>query len=546
LSNHGSTGRSGQRRVGPRLVLLGIVLTVAVGLFWFALKAAETPDLEPIPFTDVNPFGANFFLAREVEHWKQEKTLEMAREAGIGWIKQHFSWEEIEPLAKGEFDWVKYDRIVDLAEGHGMHVIARLDRPPDWTRQDDTFKTRPPDDLDDYGDFVYAFVDRYRGRVRYIQIWNEPNLTAEWGFRRVDAVAYTRLLEVAYRRAKEADPNVVVLSAPLAITLEDASMRGNHNDLIFLEQMYQTGAGEYFDILSVNAFGLDLPPEDPPDPNVLNFRRTELHRALMEKYGDADKPLWINEYGWNAAPASFADELLTWERVTEEQQAEYTVRGIEWARENWPWLGVVNLWYFRQVGDVPPERAAYYFGLVDPEFSPSLVYDAVRQAAQGIDTASIGMHQETSPALEERGWRLVLDPEASAGAALVGDAASGPLTFAFEGRQVELVTRQGPDQGSLVVRVDGVPPAGLRLDDQGRASIDLRADGSRQTTVTLARSLGDGTHTLTLEPAAKGRVTVDALVVSERGSELLVYLLWGLCGLLILVGVALWLLGSYS
>jgi hypothetical protein len=92
--------------------------------------------------------------------------------------------------------------------------------------------------------------------------------------------------------------------------------------------------------------------------------------------------------------------------------------------------------------------------------------------------------------------------------------------------------------------VDGVPPRGLRLDDQGQASIDLWADENRQTIVTLARRLGDGLHTLTLEPAAEARVTVDALVVSERGSELLVYLLWGLCGLLILVGVALWLRGS--
>ena len=156
------------------------------------------------------------------------------------------------------------------------------------------------------------------------------------------------------------------------------------------------------------------------------------------------------------------------------------------------------------------------------------------------------MHQETSPALEERGWRLVLDPEASAGAALVGDATTGPLTFAFEGRQVELVTRQGPDQGTLVIRVNGIPPWGLRLYDQGQASIDLRADGSRQTIVTLARSLGDGMHTLALEPAAKGRVTVDALVVSERGSGLPICLLWGLSGLFILVGVALWLRGSPS
>jgi len=48
-------------------------------------------------------------------------------------------------------------------------------------------------------------------------------------------------------------------------------MRGNHNDLVFLEQIYQAGGGDYFDILSANAFGLDRPPEDPPDPAVLTF-----------------------------------------------------------------------------------------------------------------------------------------------------------------------------------------------------------------------------------------------------------------------------------
>ena len=162
-------------------------------------------------------------------------------------------------------------------------------------------------------------------------------------------------------------------------------MRGNHNDLIFLDQMYEAGAASYFDILSANAFGPDRPPEDPPDPNVLNFRRVELQREIMERHGDAGKPIWINEYGWNAPPTSFPDEILTWEGVSEQEQAEYTVRGIAWGREHWPWLGVVNIWYFRQVGDVPPDRPAYYFALVDPEFNPRPVYESLRQAAADGD-----------------------------------------------------------------------------------------------------------------------------------------------------------------
>jgi hypothetical protein len=374
-----ATGRT-RLRLRHRPPWIAVVLVAA--LAGLGLLAACVGGPAPIPHTDVNPYGANFFLDREVEGWKQDKTLEMARAAGIGWIKQQFSWEEIEPRRKGEFEWAKHDRIVDLAEQYGMQIIARLDRPPDWTRQDNRVKTRPPDDLEDYGDFVYEVARRYKGRVRYLQIWNEPNLSAEWGFERVDAVAYTRLLAVAYRRAKEADPGVVVLSAPLAMTLEDASMRGNHNDLVFLAEMYEAGAGAWFDVLSANAFGFDRPPEDEPHPDVLNLRRVELQREIMERYGNAGKAIWINEYGWNAAPASFPRELLPWERVSETQQAEYTVRGIEWARAHWPWLGVVNIWYFRQVGDVPPDRAAYYFALVDPEFEANPVYDTLLNATR--------------------------------------------------------------------------------------------------------------------------------------------------------------------
>ncbi|MFN2225418.1 MAG: beta-galactosidase, partial [Anaerolineae bacterium] len=159
---------------------LGVLLVAALAL----VRLTYLPGARQIPHTDVSPYGANFFLDREVEDWKQERTLEMAQAAGIGWIKQQFSWEEIEPVHKGEFEWAKYDRIVDLAERYGMNLIARLDRPPDWTRQDNRFKTRPPDDFEDYGDFVYEVVRRYRGRVRYVQIWNEPNLSAEWGFQR--------------------------------------------------------------------------------------------------------------------------------------------------------------------------------------------------------------------------------------------------------------------------------------------------------------------------------------------------------------------------
>ncbi|MBC7254999.1 MAG: hypothetical protein H5T66_02680, partial [Chloroflexi bacterium] len=112
------------------LSTLGYILYLGVGQ---GSGPAPTPA-RTIPNTDVNPFGANFFLAREVEPWKLERTLQMAASAGIRWVKQQFSWEEIEPLRKGEYldpvtkadTWAKYDRIVEACERYGLEIVARL------------------------------------------------------------------------------------------------------------------------------------------------------------------------------------------------------------------------------------------------------------------------------------------------------------------------------------------------------------------------------------------------------------------------------------
>ncbi len=335
----------------------------------------------PIPNTQVNPLCANFFLHQEVESWKQEKTLQMAQEAGIVWAKQQFPWEEAEP-GKGEFAWSKFDQIVGLFEKYHLQIIARLDRPPNWTKKDPRFRQGPPDNLNDFGDYVFAFISRYKERVRYVQVWNEPNLWNEWGGQPPNASQYLELLKITYARAKQADASVQVLSAPLAPTLEESPFA--LSEIIYLDQLYRLGAQRYFDILSANAFGQDLPPDDPPRATVLNFARVVLQRQVMEKYGDTQKAIWINEYGWNASPAYFMvrDGALIWQRVSEEKQAAYTVRGIEKARAEWPWVGLLCIWYFRQVGNIPAERSDHYFRLLDPDFTPRQVYEAVKNYAK--------------------------------------------------------------------------------------------------------------------------------------------------------------------
>ena len=525
--------------------LMGLSYTVATWVQADTLPSAPIPP-RAIPDTDVNPYGANFFLDREVEDWKRDRTARMAREAGIVWAKQQFSWEEIEKR-KGQFDWSKADQIVATFEKYGMQIIARLDRPPAWSHQDKTIPQAPPDDLNDYGDFVDAFVRRYIGRVNCIQIWNEPNIFPEWGNRPVDPAGYVALLEIAYQRAKAANPNVRVLSAPLAITLGEGwapnSEYWRHmNDLDFLDAMYKVGAKDYFDILSANAFGLHASPDDPPNPQHLNFQRVALARQIMEKYTDKNKAIWINEYGWNASPPDFSKEQLLWGRVSEQQQADFTVRGLQYARANWTWAGVFNIWYFRQVGDITPERSDYYFRMVDVDFTPRLVYLRLREMATFPQVAQPGSYQETDLALDLRNnrdglscnaWQPHLDPNASAGREVVTRAPGALASVKFWGDSFEFVMHRGPTEGRAWITLDGRPAQGLPLDTNGNSYVDLSAPNEQwQVRVPVAENVMRGTHTVELVVGQTGEVALDGFVVTAEGKTEFPWLMVGGLGAL--------------
>ncbi|MBM2810021.1 MAG: uncharacterized protein HW416_780 [Chloroflexi bacterium] len=350
--------------------------------------AHNTADSAAIRYRVTNPLGVNTFLEQEVDPTKRRRSLEMARTAGFHWIRQQFPWADIEPDEKGRFigafgesTWDKYDAIVSLAQEQGLELIVRLDTTPKWARTGNPHVATPPDRLDDFGDYVGAVVSRYRGRVRYYQVWNEPNLTVEWGMTPVDAVAATELLRVAYVRAKAADPDAVILAPALSPTISEAS--DAMNELIFLQQMYDAGASRYFDIGSVQAYGLRGGPDDRRlGPGDVNFSRPILFREVMVRNGDAEKPIWASEVAWNVPPAG-APEPHQWGQVTEAQQARYTVRALERARTEWPWMGVMNVWYLKRPDDREAGTLLAGFRLLDPDFTARPIYHAIERYSRG-------------------------------------------------------------------------------------------------------------------------------------------------------------------
>lgn len=353
-------------------------------------------DLQPdqeMQYADVSPFGVNVFLEQEADPAKRELAVQMASDAGYRWLRQEFPWEDIEIHGRGDYEdrrhepyrsaWEKYDHIVSLAEMYDMQLIVRISNPPAWSRAagDDAGQYAPPDDLQDYANFVHELVSRYRGRVRFYQIWNEPNIYPEWGVYPIRPEDYVELLKAGANAARAADPEAVIIAGALAATINlqpDAPAPMNSlSDLLFMQRMYDAGAADYFDIAAVQGYGLwSGPTDNRMHPRVLNISHHKFLRDLMVQNGDGHKPIWISEMNWNAAPD---DVEARYGRVSLEQQAEYLPLAYSRVVENWPWIGVANTWFLKRATDAWEQnrQPEAYFRLLAPDFTPQPVYESI-------------------------------------------------------------------------------------------------------------------------------------------------------------------------
>ncbi len=447
----------------------------------------------PAAHSGVNPFGVNVFLEQEPDPAVREQAVRMASEAGFHWLRQEFPWEDIEIHGKGDFEdrrhdparsaWEKYDNIVDLAEKYDMTLIVRVSNPPAWTRAqgNDVGPYAPPDNYQDFADFVSALVSRYRGRVRYYQLWNEPNIYPEWGNYAISPEDYTRLLCMAADAARAADPNVVIINGAMASTIvldPAAPPPGNAlNDFLFMQRMYDAGAASCFDIVAMQGYGLWSGPTDRRmNPRVLNFSRPLFMRDLMVANGDAHKPIWISEMNWNAVPDDVADKRFG--QVTEQQQARYLVEAYQRIQREWPWLGVANVWYLKRPTNQWKQegKPEYYFRLLEPDFTPTPAYEAIKQYANQDGAHLMQMYPGAHPpdfwGVSRASYHIEQDENASLGQVGVLPA-GGALGLRVAGKR--LIVYAPPDAPTVrvLVKVGGRDPKPYAI--SGQEPLKIRA-----------------------------------------------------------------------
>jgi polysaccharide biosynthesis protein PslG len=318
-----------------------------------------------------------------------DREIELLRAAGVEWIRANVNWAGLEPDRKGDLNqWLlaEYDYAVDRAHEAGLQVLMPIsDGVPYWASADPakhadggerTWElTYRPTRASDYGDVVGFVVEHFSARgVHAFQLWNEPNHPRFWPSG-PSASEYLPLLREGYRAAKQADPASTVLLGGLS-----------KSDFYYLEDLYRLGGGDYFDAVAVQPYTYGVDPaaawngvhdwEDHDRISVNAFPAIKEVRASMVAFGDADKDVWLTEFGYSTTSGDGG--------VSAAKQAAYLAKAYRYV-ERLPWVKAL-FWYAARNSPFYEDADTYEgrFGLFTTGWRPKPSYAALRAYALGL------------------------------------------------------------------------------------------------------------------------------------------------------------------
>jgi Glycosyl hydrolases family 39 len=192
-------------------------------------------------------------------------------------------WAAVNP-ARNTYDWSGLDARVAAARAQGADIVYTLGGvTPRWaSSKPDAYspygpgQCAPPASEAIWKHWIKHVVGRYKGVIRYWEVWNEPDLS---DFYCGSPDQLVRLAQWAREAARAVDPQAVILSPGMS----------GYGGTGLLEQFLANGGAGQVDVIDFHFYS-----DKPEDAalSTLNVRR------VIERSGQAGKPLWNTEQGW--------------------------------------------------------------------------------------------------------------------------------------------------------------------------------------------------------------------------------------------------------
>ncbi len=287
-----------------------------------------------------SPFGVNAHIPTTSDF----KRMYMA---GISWARIDLTWDVIEPK-RGLFRWDIIDRVVMDAKTYHVHLLGILGYCPPWASSGPG-KNYPPGNISNWTGFVSQIVGRYKGRINYWSLWNEPN--AETFFRGTVNQFIQEVFIPAAKAAKAANPDCRIVGPDLA------QLSRSHWS-VWLNTILKR-AGPYIDVISQHCY-----KKKPGDvlkalDGKRHFWESRSVRSIIKRRHQADKPFWLTEVGWRST------------EIGEKKQAGYIISLLKGIARR-PWIKKVFIFELRDSPGLPG------YGLLRQNGSPKYSYEALK------------------------------------------------------------------------------------------------------------------------------------------------------------------------
>ena len=147
--------------------------------------------------------------------WKPHLAL------GVNGFRVNPGWNHIQPR-EDIWSWEGHDRTFADRNAAGFASLYILTPPPAWLADKDSdSKIFNPQvkvnqllpERNALRTFLQRFATRYKGKVEFYVIGNEPDLVGFWNFSEEE---YLKMLEISYRTIKAADPDALVMNGGIS------------------------------------------------------------------------------------------------------------------------------------------------------------------------------------------------------------------------------------------------------------------------------------------------------------------------------------------
>ena len=194
-----------------------------------------------------------------------------------------FDWADANP-APGVYDFTHLDQFIAINQARGADIIYTLGRTPQWASSQPNApgpygpgQCAPPADMAYYDSYLTAIVSHAAGRIRYWELWNEPNSTKMYCG---DIPTMVIMAQHASRIIKGIDPTALILSpAPTG-----------GSGPAWLASFLAAGGLQYMDVIAFHGYW-SAQAEDVLGV-ISNFN------AAMKANGAAGEPMWDTESSW--------------------------------------------------------------------------------------------------------------------------------------------------------------------------------------------------------------------------------------------------------